>query len=63
MNIVKEFSTQSKLENNEDPFKNKHPEGWEHGIIIETKDRVYKLYSNDYNFKELFIFVLNKCLQ
>ncbi|CDW83000.1 UNKNOWN [Stylonychia lemnae] len=62
LNVVEQFSAQVKIEKNEDPFKDKNPAGWEHGVIVETKDRIYKLYSNDYNFKELFVFVLNQSL-
>lgn len=62
MNVVEQFCASAKVEKNEDPFKNKHPAGWEHGMILEIKDRVYKLYSNDYNFRELFVFILNKSL-
>ena len=63
VNIVKEFTAMSKLENNEDPFKNKYPEGWEHAFILETKERTYRLFSNDYSFKELFIYTLKQMLE
>jgi hypothetical protein len=59
MNIKDDFSVQVLLQNKEDPFKDKHPPGWEHGIIIITKERVFKLFAKDYNFKELFLFMLN----
>jgi hypothetical protein len=48
----------SKLQNNEDPFKNKYPEGWEHACIIETKERNYKLFAKDYAKKETFVYTL-----
>lgn len=59
MNAVQQYSALVRLENNEDPFKNKYPEGWEHGCVVETKDKVLKLYAKDYNFKELFVYLLN----
>ena len=51
------------LENKEDPFKDKFPKGYEHAIIIQTNERCYRLFAKDYNFKELFLYVLNKCIE
>jgi hypothetical protein len=59
MSIMKENTALARLESGEDPFKNKHPEGWDHGIVIETRERVYRLFANEYNFKELFLYILN----
>ena len=44
-------------------FKKKSPEGYTHSLFIETKGRCYKLYSNDYNNKELFLYYLKQVLQ
>lgn len=62
MNILEEYTAHGLLENKEDPFKDKYPKGWEHAIVIETTDRSYKLFAKDYNFKELFLFVLKKLI-
>lgn len=60
--ITQTHATQQKLESNDDPFKRTHPAGWDHCVILETKDRKYELFSNDYNFKELFVYSLRQLL-
>ena len=63
MSEAEHLTAQAKLDKHEDPFKDKHPKGYQHGLILETKDRTYKLFAKEYNFRELFVFVLNQSVQ
>lgn len=63
MNEADYQTAHAKLEKNEDPFKDKHPKNYSHGLLLETKDRTFQLFAKEYNLKELFVFVLNKSLQ
>lgn len=62
LDLIKENSIFKKLEANADPFKNKHPNGYEHGFMVKTKEREYILYSKDYNLKELFVYTLKQIM-
>lgn len=53
---ISNASTQQKLQCNMDPFEKEYPEGYEHGLQINCKNRKYRIFSKDYNFKELFLF-------
>ena len=57
------YSLQQRLDNHEDPFKSKWPEGWDHCFVVKTKERNYQLFSNDYNLKELFVYCLKEMLK
>ncbi len=54
---------QPRRDSKDDPFKLKHPQGWEYGLAIETRDRVYKLFAKEYNLRELFVYMINQCLK
>jgi hypothetical protein len=55
--------TTTKLENNENPFKEDYPAGWSHQFIIETHNRTLHLYAKDYSLKELFVYALSTALK
>lgn len=59
MNIKDIVNVQLMLSNKEDPFTDKHPEGWEHGVILRTKKWTYHLFAKDYNFREQFVYLIN----
>lgn len=63
MNEAEHLTAQAKLDKNEDPFKDKHPKNYQHGVIIETHNRQFKLFAKEYNFRELFVFVLKSQIE
>lgn len=63
VDIHETYTAQAILQNKEDPFKDKCPKGWEHAIVLETKERKYNLFAKDYNFKCRFMFVLEECMK
>jgi len=46
-----------------DPYKRDYPEGYNHGLIINCRERDFTLYSSDYNFRELFVYTLQELLK
>lgn len=61
MNIVVP-STMFKLQNNLDPFEKQYPSGYDHGVTVVTTERSYRLFTKDYNFKELFLYTMQQML-